>query len=64
MLPMSLDWSVTYVSGLNPLYYQDTLGGWHLTKFSPKPGKIECKFVGAVKRVPNEVEPLGTVLTP
>jgi hypothetical protein len=44
------------------LYYQDTLGGWHLTKFFPKPGKIACAYVGEVKKVPSEVEPLGTVL--
>jgi hypothetical protein len=46
------------------LYYQDTLGGWHLTRFRPKAEKIECTFVGHVKRVPAEVEPLGTVLKP
>jgi hypothetical protein len=46
------------------LYYQDTLGEWHLTQFRPKPGKIECTFVGAVKSVPREVEPLGTILKP
>jgi hypothetical protein len=46
------------------LYCQDTLGGWHLTRFRPWNGKIECTFVGHVKKVPGEVEPLGTVLKP
>ena len=46
------------------LYYQDTLGGWHLTRLRVKPGKIECTFVGEVKIVPREVQPLGTVLKP
>jgi hypothetical protein len=46
------------------LYYQDTLGGWHLTRFRPKPEKIECTFLGQVKKVPDEVEPLATVLKP
>jgi len=46
------------------LYYQDTLGGWHLTRFHSRPEKIECTFVGEVKMVPGEVEPLGTVLKP
>jgi hypothetical protein len=44
------------------LYYQSTLGEWHLTKFRPMPRKVECTFVGEVKKVPDEVEPLGTVL--
>jgi hypothetical protein len=46
------------------LYYQDTLGGWHLTRFRPKAEKIECTFDGEVKKVPGEIESLGTVLRP
>ena len=43
------------------LYYQDTLGAWHLTRFRARPGKIECAFVGEVKTVPPEVEARATV---
>jgi hypothetical protein len=46
------------------LYYQDTLAEWHLTRFRPSPEKIECTFVGQVKKVPGEVGPRGTVLKP
>ncbi|MGB2710117.1 MAG: hypothetical protein WBC33_01265, partial [Conexibacter sp.] len=46
------------------LYYQDTLGGWHLTQFRPSAEKIECTFVGQVKKVPGEVEPRATVMKP
>jgi hypothetical protein len=46
------------------LYYQDTLGGWHLTRFWPRTEKVEFTFVGQVKRVPDEVGPLATVVKP
>ena len=46
------------------LYYQDTLGAWHLTRFRPRPGKIECTFVGEVTTIPGEVEVQGTVAPP
>jgi len=45
------------------LYYQDTLGKWHRTVFTPRPQKIDCTFTGPVKNsdVPPEVRSLGTV---
>ncbi len=45
------------------LYYQDILGAWHLTRFTPRPGKITCAFAGAVKdmAVPPEIRACATV---
>lgn len=46
------------------LYYQDVRGAWHLTRFRPRPQKIECTFVGEANKVPAEVGMQGTVEKP
>jgi hypothetical protein len=58
-LPMTMN--TTY-----DLYYQDVLGHWHLTRFRPVPFRIECSFVGKVRRhkVPGSVLSWGTVARP
>jgi hypothetical protein len=43
------------------LYYQDTLGTWHLTRFRPRAAKMECTFIGEAKKVPTEVKAQSTV---
>lgn len=47
------------------LYYQDTLGAWHVTVFRPIPWKIECSFKNVpTKKVPGVVQVLGTIARP
>jgi hypothetical protein len=43
------------------LYCQDSLGGWHLTRFRPGKHTIDCQFSRPVTKVPPEVEAQGRV---
>ena len=51
----------TAMLGGYELYYQDSFGAWHLTRFTVAPGGIECTFEFDVSRVPPEVQAQAAV---